>query len=187
MICKRKLGECSMVGQNHNKYHGEGICVNIYILSFTDKIFYITALWCTYTREMLQVEIKTWLTLCQSDIIPESHWLSQCNRRNFLCITFYTYVISYQSAQFMRRAMHFSISGSWQISFSSAPSIGGTYIVIYRQTVLLYPKSIVRLDLWDVSNQDQNLAEIKETERQTERKRQNIYIYTYLVCYIKKK
>ena len=45
-----------------------------HILSSTDRLFHcFTTLQCNLTHKMLQAEIETQVTLCQSDILTQSH------------------------------------------------------------------------------------------------------------------
>ena len=59
----------------------------------------------------------SWL-LHQSAILPQSHLQSQYKWRDFLHISFYIWVISYQSTQFMRRVYIYIYIFTNQISTS---------------------------------------------------------------------
>ena len=80
--------------------------------------------------------------------------------RNILRISFSIYAIGYRRAQFMRRAIVLQcMKQPANSSFEcSNHRVGSMYIVIDRQTVLLYHNSSVWLDLWDVSSRDRNPA-----------------------------
>ena len=66
------------------------------------------------------------------------------------------YLTGYQSAQFVRRALHY-VSSSWKFLRQSAqPSWGSVYIVIHRLTISLYHNSSVWLDTLDAWSWDRN-------------------------------
>ena len=97
------------------------ICIYIYIL--IHRHCFIESQLFSVARHVRCSKLGLKVTLCQLDILPQSHCHSQRKWRNFLHITFYTYIISYQSAQFMRRAIAFQCM--WYIY---------TYIIIHNVT-----------------------------------------------------
>ena len=66
-----------------------------------------------------------------------------------LCSSFrlFTFCLTgYQSAQFIRRALHYASGNRKFLRQSAQPQWGSVYIVIHRQTVSLYHNSSVWLD-----------------------------------------
>ena len=103
------------------------------ILSSTERLFrWITTLQCVETRKMVPAEIKTRLTLRQSDISSLIYRQSQRKRRDFLGI--YSYV-SYRLPVCSVHEKSFAFTGMWQptITRSSAQAtVRSVYIVIHR-------------------------------------------------------
>ena len=97
---------------------------------------------------MLQAGIKTRVILRQSDILPLSYCHLSVSEVIFK-VYIHIYAISFRSAQFMRRVLHFRRQFFTRVL--NPKGWGHIYIVIPRQTVSLYHSSSVWLDTRDAS------------------------------------
>ena len=89
------------------------IYIYIYTVSSTDRLFRcITTHQRGETREMLQAEVETRLTLRQSDILPENYRQPQHEGRNLTYMYYFHLFIGtlngYRSGLFIRRALHYA-------------------------------------------------------------------------------
>ena len=124
------------------------IYIYIYILSSTDRLFRcITTIRYDKTREMLQAGIETWLIDVRRIFYPKTIGPFSISE-GILRIYLFTYtLIGYRSAQFIRRSLHLCSWSSRQFTTHVLnPRTWHRYIVIHRQTVLLYHNSSVWLD-----------------------------------------